>query len=162
MAKLLRLAATILMAVLMSGFWGIVGAQAAPAGQSTLPAEVLRTDWTLQYFSEDAQAAGKDVTSSHITIKFEADGNLNGSGGCNSYSSTYTVSGQKMTISDKIISTLMFCAEPVMNNEQQYFRLLPTVSAYALKGGNLNLIYGDGATAMMFIPTPGQGNQAGQ
>jgi len=135
------------MIALMTGTVGSMGAMAAPAGapaaQTTLPAEVLQTQWVLEYFNTDAKAAGQDVTTQNITIKFEADGTLGGSGGCNSYSGTYTVSGQKMTISEKLTSTLQACEQSVMDQESLYFRLLPTVTGYNLNQGKLDLIYAD-------------------
>src|SRR5436190_12560214 len=59
-------------------------------------------------------------------------------------------------------STMMACPETVMNNEQLYFRLLPTVNAYSLNVGKLDLIYAGGHNAMTFIPGPGKGSQGGQ
>src|SRR5438067_1769920 len=56
---------------------------------STLKYQVLE----LKYVSTEAKTAGQDVTSHKITIKFAADGSLSGSGGCNDYFGSYTVSG---------------------------------------------------------------------
>ena len=160
MLKLFRIPAALAMVALMSIMLGGTGAKAAPTAQSTLPAAVLQTEWTLQYFSSDAKNAGQDVSSSHITIKFEADGTLGGSGGCNSYFGTYTVSGQKMTIPDKLGSTQKACDESVMNQESLYFGFCLPSMAYALKGYS-DLIYADSATAMTFIPSGSQGGQGG-
>jgi heat shock protein HslJ len=159
MSKFLRISAALSLVALTGALWGGTTAQAAPVKQSTLPAEVLQTQWILQYFNTDAKTANQDVSSSRITLKFESDGTLSGSGGCNNYSSTYTVNGQNMTISDKLVSTMMACEQSVMTNESLYFRLLTTVNAYALNGGKLDLIYADGHNAMTFTSRSDRGGQ---
>ena len=95
-------------------------------------------------------------------VRIGAIGALSGSGGCNSYSGSYTVSGQQMTISDKLTSTQVFCGQPVMTQESLYFRLLPTVNAYRMDQGKLDLIYSDGHNAMTFISGASQGGTSGQ
>src|ERR1044072_6569868 len=126
MSTLRKFAAALSVVAVMIATVGGGGAIAAPAGppvaQTALAAEVLQNEWVLEYFNTDAKAAGHDVTSANITIKFAADGTLGGSGGCNSYSGTYTVSGQQMTIPDKLISTQNAGEQAVMDQERLYFR----------------------------------------
>ncbi|MFL5733283.1 MAG: META domain-containing protein [Chloroflexia bacterium] len=166
MLNFLRFVTALTMVALTSTMFGSAGAMAAPAGypaaQTTLPADVLQYEWVLEYFNTDAKSAGQDVSSSRITIKFEADGNLSGSGGCNDYFGSYIVSGQNMTISNNLGSTQKACAGPVMANEQLYFRLLLTVNAYVLNQGKLDLVYADGHNAMTFTAGAARGGQGGK
>jgi heat shock protein HslJ len=162
MLKLLRFATAFATVALVSAIFAGTSAKAAPTGQSTLPAEVLRGEWTLQFISNDAMAAGEDISSSRITINFNAVGTLAGFGGCNNYSGSYTVSGQQLTIAENLVSTMMACEQAVMTREQLYLRLLVSVNAYALKDGKLELTYSDGGNAMTFTSGAGQSGQSGQ
>jgi heat shock protein HslJ len=137
------------------------GGTGGQGAANTLPADIVQTTWTLQYFNTDAQAAGHDVSSSNITLKFETDGTLHGSGGCNDYNGTYTVSNQQMTIS-ALASTRKACEQAVMDQESLYFRLLPTVSSYLIDQGKLVLLYQDGHNAMTYISGGSQGGTGGQ
>src|SRR3954468_3190999 len=114
MVKQLKFVAALAMAVLMSGMLGSVGAKAALAGQSALPAEELQYEWVLEDFNTDAKAAGQDMTAAQMTITFISDGSLNGVGGCTNYSGSYTVSGQSLTIGNILIATQKACPEPAM------------------------------------------------
>jgi heat shock protein HslJ len=67
-----------------------------------------------------------DVT---VTAYFGADGSLRGNGGCNSYNTTYTVSGQAITIYPPT-SGKMLCGDPADSMEQLYFSLLPQVANF--------------------------------
>jgi len=164
MFRLLRLVSALSMVALMSVTLGGAGAMAAPAGypaaQATLPAEVVQTQWVLEYFSNEDKSAGHDVTSDNITIKFEADGTLGGSGGCNTYFGSYTVSGQQMTIS-KVGSTQKACEQAVMDKETQYLQQLSTVNAYNLSNSKLELAYANSKNTMTFIPGSGGTGQGG-
>jgi heat shock protein HslJ len=162
MMKLMRIVAAFTLVAMMSALLGGASAKAAPTTQSTLPAEVLQYEWVLEYLNTDAKSAGQDLTSHQITIKFGALGTVEGFGGCNSYSGTYTVSGQQLTIADNLISTMMACEESVMAREQQYFRNLTSVNGYALNQSKLDLIYADGHNAMTYIPGTDLGRPGGQ
>ena len=164
MFRLLRLVSALSMVALLSVTLGGAGAMAAPAGypaaQTTLPADIVQTQWVLEYFSNEDKSAGHDVTSDRITIKFEADGTLAGSGGCNNYFGSYTVSGQQMTIS-KVGSTQKACEQAVMDKETLYLQQLSTVNAYNVNNFKLELSYANGKNAMTFIPGSGGSGQGG-
>ena len=64
-----------------------------------------RLQWklTLSYAVVTAGITGE------ITAEFGADGTLSGSDGCNQYSTTYTLDGDRITISPEIVTTRMAC-----------------------------------------------------
>ena len=62
MMKLLRLVTVLSLVAVLGGMLGNRGVQAAPTGQSALPAEVLQTTWILEYLSTDDKAAGKTLS----------------------------------------------------------------------------------------------------
>lgn len=84
-----------------------------------------------------------------ITGTFGADDKLTGSGGCNSYSADYTASGQDLTISSPVATT-MACAEGVDQQESQYFYLLENSSTYEIKGSTLTIKDSTGQTILEY------------
>jgi heat shock protein HslJ len=80
------------------------------------------------------------VAGSLVTLTFDNDGNLFGNGGCNSYSGTYTIEGDKI-IMGPIISTLMMCTDAaVADQEAAYFGALQQVVTRAVVDGQLLLM----------------------
>ncbi len=80
------------------------------------------------------------VAGSLVTLTFDTEGNLFGSGGCNSYSGTYTIEGDQIVMGP-IISTLMMCADPaVAEQETAYLAALQAVVTRAVVDGQLLLM----------------------
>jgi heat shock protein HslJ len=115
--------------------WFVFLIFAACVAQSTA-ASLDGTSWTL-------------TTSPHITLQF-ADGRASGSGGCNQYHGTYTVSGSSLTFGPTA-STRRACAEDERNRQEtQYFDALSRVAAYEVAGERLTLRDAAGATLLEF------------
>ena len=78
-----------------------------------------------------------------VSILFATDGTLTGTAGCNSYQGTYTPSSSNgISISDPVVSTENYCiAYGVMEQEEAYLALLPSVALYELTSdGHLYLL----------------------
>jgi len=83
----------------------------------------------------------------YVTINFSAsDDAVNGSGGCNTYNTTYTADDQgNLTIKGPMASTMMAC-ETGMEQEGLFLGALEKVSRYTLaEDGHLLLDYDSGA-----------------
>jgi copper homeostasis protein (lipoprotein)/putative lipoprotein len=80
-----------------------------------------------------------------ILLRFDTDGSLTGTDGCNQILSQYALeSGCKMKIDD-ISGTLMFCqANGIMDQANQIRELLMQVSQYQISGNKLVLETSDG------------------
>lgn len=78
------------------------------------------------------------VADAGITAKFE-EGTLGGNDGCNSYSTTYTLSGGSLMINDQIASTLMACDEATMTLGNLYLQAVGDVRSYLTRGDVLEL-----------------------
>ena len=74
-----------------------------------------------------------------ITAQFTTDGKVSGSAGCNQYAGTYTVSGNSIQISSPMASTLMACAQEVMDQESAYLKALGEAKTYAVGEDGLTL-----------------------
>ena len=80
------------------------------------------------------------IQDTEITIEFKsAEGEIAGSGGCNSYFGGYEINKNELTIIPPIGSTMMACPEPIMDQEQEYFKLLETTETFQIQNGKLTI-----------------------
>ncbi|MBN2471326.1 MAG: META domain-containing protein [Anaerolineae bacterium] len=97
------------------------------------------TTWQLDMLDDAAVIAG-----SAITLTFDDEGRVSGSGGCNTYSGSYVVDGEALMLS-QIASTLRACQDAgVGEQEQAYFAALDGATGYVLTGDTLTITYGEG------------------
>jgi heat shock protein HslJ len=76
---------------------------------------------------------------------------LSGSGGCNTYNTTYAVDGEQLTIGGGIMSTKMACEQDVMDQEAAYFAALAEAASYEIQGSTLTLSDADGRFLLSFV-----------
>jgi len=72
-----------------------------------------------------------------ITIQFDID-RMSGSGGCNNYFATYSLSGNSLSLGE-IGSTTIACEETVMQTETHYFNLLQKTTTLSVTNDTLTL-----------------------
>lgn len=107
------------------------------------------TSWALvSYGSVDNPTLAQPDILAYIS--FSADGNLKGDVGCNGFSGSYEVSGDKLTIGP-IMSTLMGCESPRMEQETGVLTLLNGTLVFEINGGDLTIFSDDGISVMHFI-----------
>jgi heat shock protein HslJ len=106
------------------------------------------TTWMLTSNSPLGAALGRIA----VTARFEA-GMLTGESGCNSYNTTYEISGSSMTIGPNIASTLRACPPPKTAVEQAYLDRLPRTASYTVEGSTLTLADSGGATLLGYQAT---------
>jgi heat shock protein HslJ len=105
--------------------------------------------WILFSYN-NGKGAIQSVTSGGVTTAvFGSDNKLTGSGGCNQYSAVYKASGQNVTISQST-STMMACKDNIMQQETQYFSLLPTAATYETAGDQLTLYNTTGTKILIY------------
>jgi len=75
-----------------------------------------------------------------LTMAFGADGKVNGSSGCNTYSASYLVTGSQLAMTPPT-GTNILCNEPagIMEQEAAFQALLPLVGGYSIEGESLYL-----------------------
>jgi len=105
--------------------------------------------WIVLGYNNGKQAVVSVMAGTELTANFGADGMLTGNGGCNDYSATYKVDGDKITIGPAV-STKKACEQAVMDQEQQYLAALSTAATYRSDGSKLELRTADGALAADF------------
>ncbi|HSL30952.1 MAG TPA: META domain-containing protein [Anaerolineales bacterium] len=82
------------------------------------------------------------VEGSEANITFNEDGTLGGNSGCNGYGGNYTVEGSQITFNE-IISTLIFCEEPLGGQEAAVYQVLTETATYEIDGNTLTLTNND-------------------
>lgn len=114
----------------------------APAPTDTAGGgEIPLGTWALvSYGSPDnPQPALADVPAN---LTFTAEG-INGQGSCNQYSGAYQYDNGTLTISN-VISTLMACEQPIMEQESAFLGALQTATTFQVNNGQLQISYSGG------------------
>jgi len=108
------------------------------------------TQW--QLVSLGAAADPTPVLSdTTVTLIFGDAGDVGGSGGCNTYGGSYSVSGSSITF-DQIVSTLMACVDNgVQDQESAYFAALQSAVSFTLSSDQLVISYDEGQE-LVFVP----------
>ncbi|MCU0482314.1 MAG: META domain-containing protein, partial [Anaerolineae bacterium] len=99
------------------------------------------TAWQLVSFDDETPV----VENSIVTIIFNADGTMGGSGGCNSYGGTYVVNGDAIDFND-VASTMMACVDDnITAQEGSFFFGLEKATTFEISATELVIYYGEGA-----------------
>ena len=81
-------------------------------GGSSGTHDIKGTSWTVSTIGGQTTVPGAEPT-----IAFGRDGTISGSTGCNTYSGTYTVDGDKLAVS-QLAMTRKACADPAVNTQE--------------------------------------------
>ena len=127
---------TMLLVVGMAAYLSL--AACASAG-SQAEGELTGKVWAL-----DSLNGAAPVPGSTVTAEFTEDGKVGGSAGCNSYSGSYTVSGNSIEFTQSMASTMMACEELIMAQETAYFQALAAAKSFVIEGDQLTLNDGGG------------------
>jgi heat shock protein HslJ len=129
------------------------GARATGEAQATVieaaPDDPLAgTAWLLLSYY-DGTAQRPVLEDSPVSVNFSQNNEMFGSGGCNDYSATYTVSDSQITISN-LLNQQAACSPGLNQQEAAYFALLQSASTYALNDGELTISNADGQAVLVF------------
>lgn len=124
-----------------------------PATATPLPTVALNaltnSRWQLMALGTTT-AARPVLRDSTVTLAFDANGQVHGSGGCSTYMASYRVEEGILHI-DEITSTQSACADyRITNQEVQYLAALRSAESFALSGDQLAIWYDDHRGLMSF------------
>ena len=117
--------------------------QAQPTNTPVPPAPPLVGAWNLVQLNGQALVPGTTISANFN------NGQVSGSGGCNTFNASYTTNGNNVTISYPA-GTQISCAPEVMDQESAFFQALSSVATYQISGPNLTFNNGGGATVLAF------------
>ena len=121
--------------------------------KAEIPISLTDGVWVMTSYNNGKQAVVGALADTEVTAVFGADGRLSGSAGCNTYSAPYTVDGNKIQIGPAI-STMMMCAQPIMEQEAQYLAAIQQAATYNIQGTRLELRSADGALQASYSHQP--------
>jgi heat shock protein HslJ len=112
------------------------------------------TSWQATGINNGKEAVVGMAGTEKVTASFGTDGQLSGSGGCNTYSATYETSDPDVLVIGPIAATAMACTEDTTSQiEQEYFAALDTVTTYQIDADRLTLRDSSGATQVTYVLT---------
>jgi len=110
------------------------------------PSELNGTGWVLSALPGHSLVADSTVTS-----RFEG-GRVQGTDGCNRYTTSYTATGSTLQVSSKAASTQMACPPALMKQAEAFMSALTTARAYRIAAGHLQLLTASGTVLATLAP----------
>ncbi|HAX23942.1 MAG TPA: META domain-containing protein [Thermomicrobiales bacterium] len=110
--------------------------------------ELTRTKWEAVGINNGEDAV-ISVDATTMTAVFAPDGTVSGSGGCNTFNSSYKRGADTLEIG-VIAQTAMACDQGIMIQEQRFLKALEQSKTYELGNGTLDLRGSDGQLLVMF------------
>jgi len=124
-------------------------------------APLAGTTWQLTGYNNGQGGVVSVNPNTQVTAVFGEDGTLSGNAGCNSYSTSYTIEGSTLSINSAIASTMMACAEDVMQQETAFLAALPNATTFNVQGDSLELRDSNGALIASFTAASATGAAGG-
>ena len=115
------------------------------------PTTLEGTEWDALAYNNGKGGLQSLAASSAITATFGSDGSLAGNASINHYTTTYTTSGDAMSIDATIVTTKMAGPEELMKQEAAYLAALPQTATYAIEGDELWLRDSAGAALAHYV-----------
>lgn len=112
------------------------------------------TRWDVVNFN-DGNAITTLILGTRITMEFDANGQLAGNAGCNSYTAGYSVSGSVISITPPR-GTQRLCDAPagVMDQEARFLTVLPFAANFRIEGSRLDITSASGQIVLVANRTP--------
>jgi heat shock protein HslJ len=113
---------------------------ACTAGNDQSSTSILGS-WKLTFYGQ-ATSPTPAVADTEAGLTFNQDGTVTGNSGCNGLGGGYKVKGDQITF-DQIVSTLMACDAPRMEQESVVHQVLTDTATYKIEGNSLTLTNND-------------------
>ena len=95
------------------------------------------------WLAEDINGGGV-IDNLQTTLEIAADGKVSGNGGCNRFSGSATIDGDKISFGD-LASTMMACTEAAMDQEMKLHAALADTRTYRIDAEQKKLFLSDAA-----------------
>ena len=124
------------------------GARGADGGDGIAP--LAGTSWKVAAYDNGKGEMVDVLPGSRVSARFESNGQVTGSAGCNRYFASYRQQEQRLSVGMGA-TTRKFCAEPpgLMRQESLYMSALQSSTALAIAGDRLELRAADGAPTVI-------------
>lgn len=93
------------------------------------------------------------IPDTQLTARFESNGDLSGSAGCNNYSGGFTAYDQVLRVSGPLATGLIFCETPegIMEQEQAFLSLMQSAATFQISAGQLSIFDSNGNRVLVFL-----------
>jgi heat shock protein HslJ len=126
---------------------------AAPA--TPAPGSLINTRWVLISYGKPGSETTVQAGST-LTLEFGEAGQIGGSGGCNTYGSTYAIKGSAIKFGP-VNATQKACADNnLMLQEQQYFQALTQAATFNVTGDRMLIFYNNSQGVLNFVQSKTQ------
>jgi putative lipoprotein len=107
-------------------------------------------EWQLQEFGVigDEDPVLPDAT---VTLRFEPNGGLRGSSGCNRFFADYELGPDGTPSLGPFASTRMACPPEVMDQDQSFLEAMSRLSGIEVAGDQLTLFYDENEKVLVFV-----------
>ena len=112
---------------------------------------LVDTEWRVLNYNNGRRGFVANQSSQKMSARFDSEGQVAGSAGCNNYSAAYQRTEATITIGPAR-TTRKMCAEPkdVMRDEQEYLAALSRAVSFELDGDKLTLFDADNKRVVIF------------
>lgn len=113
------------------------------------------TRWEVVNYNNGRGALVTPLLDTRLTMEFGANGNLSGTSGCNTYTTSYQINGSSITIGLPA-GTQQFCEEPegIMEQEAEFLAALQSAAAFSINGSRLEMRTSGGQNAIIANQIP--------
>jgi heat shock protein HslJ len=121
-------------------------------GSAVSPLPIAGISWRLETYKGSAGTMIGINPATTVNALFGFEGSITGSAGCNSYTGSYTHTGQNRISIGPLATTRKYCGEPgVMDQETAYLADLQAAASYQVTdGGKLHLMDATGTTVLVY------------
>ena len=130
-----------------------VAQTSAPAAVDEAGKDLLTHEWHLEAFGKLGEE-DEIAPETSITLSFDQEGALSGTGGCNRYSTTFRTGPSGEITIRALAMTQMECADAMMFQERAYLDAFTEVTSYDVGADRLQLFYGEDKYALLFKGQP--------
>ena len=126
-------------------------AETPTATESAAGTGLENSSWQLVAFGPPT-ATLPVIPESIVTVEFNTNGEVGGSGGCNTYGGQYQTEGDTLIIGE-LVSTLRACLDAgITEQEMGYRAALQLADRFVISEDTLTIEYGEGSGVLTFIP----------
>ena len=127
------------------------GSQSSASIEITVINGLTANQWTLQSYSSPETGYRTPLPGTQITARFEANGDLSGTGGCNSYNSGFMAYDQTLRVYTLGASQTL-CIDPagIMEQEAAYTTLLAKAATFTISAGQLSVFDNAGNRILVY------------
>lgn len=115
---------------------------------------LVGTAWRATGINNGRGGVASPVSGSVVTMRFEVDGRLGGSAGCNRFNASYVATGPNLRITSPA-TTRKMCEASLMEQEQAFLKALKSVATMRFEADRLELRTAAGALAVTLLREPG-------